>query len=104
MKKQDHGRKKAVAIHYDASKDNAPRVTAKGEGFVAEKILEIAESLGIPIRQDSDLVEILSRLELNSTIPPETYVVVAEILAWVYRLNAKAIDKKTGHSEKSNAG
>lgn len=103
MKRQDD-RKKAVALRYDAHKDSAPRVTAKGEGLVAEKILEIAESAGVPIRQDSDLVEVLSRLELNASIPPETYVIVAEILAWIYRLNSKALGKKSGHDEKADGG
>lgn len=104
MDKQGHGRKKAIALRYDASKDSAPRVTAKGEGLIAEKILEIAESAGVPIRQDSDLIEVLSRLELNAAIPPETYVVVAEILAWIYRLNTRAIGKKAGRDEKTGAG
>lgn len=101
MKKQDPTRKKVVALHYDAQKDSAPRVTAKGEGLIAEKILEIAESAGVPIRQDSDLVEVLSHLELNSAIPSETYVVVAEILSWIYRLNSKTLTHKAGQDEKA---
>ncbi|MDA8162119.1 MAG: EscU/YscU/HrcU family type III secretion system export apparatus switch protein [Desulfobacteraceae bacterium] len=89
MEERTRNRKKAVAIHYDAQKDSAPKLTAKGKGFVAEKILEIARAAGVPVRQDSDLVEVLSHLELNAEIPSETYVVVAEILAWVYRLNSQ---------------
>lgn len=83
-------KKKAVALKYEKGKDRAPRVTAKGEGRIAEKILEIAKEAGLPIKEDADLVEILSRLKLNEEIPPETYVIVAEILAWVYGLNEKA--------------
>ncbi|MGB9712555.1 MAG: EscU/YscU/HrcU family type III secretion system export apparatus switch protein [Dissulfurimicrobium sp.] len=94
MKRQTAERKKAVALSYDAEKDIAPRVTAKGEGLVAEKILEIARASGVPVRQDSDLVEVLSRLELNAAIPPDTYAVVAEILAWIYKVNNKAINNK----------
>ncbi len=81
--------KKAVALRYEKGKDTAPRVTAKGQGKIAEKILEIARQAGLPIKENADLVEVLSRLELNSEIPAETYVVVAEILAWVYSLNEK---------------
>ena len=96
MKERTPNRKKAVALHYDAQNDSAPRLTAKGEGLIAEKILEIAKGAGVPIRQDSDLVEVLSHLELNAAIPSETYVVVAEILAWVYRLNNKTLGRESG--------
>ena len=83
-------RRKTVAIRYDEKKDHAPRVTAKGEGLLAERILELAKEAGVPIREDADLAEVLSRLDINEEIPPETYVIVAEILAWVYKLNQKA--------------
>ncbi len=82
--------KKAVALRYNEKKDKAPRITAKGEGHLAEKILELAKEAGIPVKEDHDLVEILARLDLNAEIPPETYVVVAEILAWVYQVNMEA--------------
>lgn len=95
MSENQEKSKKAVAIRYDIEVDKSPRVTAKGKGNVAEKIIEIAKENGIPIREEADLVEILSRLELNAEIPPETYVVVAEILAWVYRINEQAGKKKT---------
>jgi flagellar biosynthesis protein len=83
-------KKKAIALRYDALKDKAPKVVAKGEGVIAEKILDLARKSGVPVRENADLAEILSRLELNAEIPPETYVIVAEILAWVYELNSKA--------------
>ena len=81
--------KKAVALRYKTGDDNAPRVTAKGTGLIAEKIIEMARKHGIPIKDDPDLIEVLSRLDLNEEIPPELYVVVAELLAFVYRLNGK---------------
>ena len=81
--------KKAVALRYKTDDDNAPRVTAKGTGLIAEKIIEMARKHGIPIKDDPDLIEVLSRLDLNEEIPPELYVVVAELLAFVYRLNGK---------------
>lgn len=81
--------KKAVALRYKASEDDAPRITAKGTGLVAEKIIDMARKYGIPVKDDPDLVEILSRLDLDSEIPPKLYVVVAELLAFVYGLNQK---------------
>lgn len=54
---------------------------------MADKIIALAKEHGIPIQPDSDLVEILSRLNLNQEVPPETYVLVAEILAFIYRTN-----------------
>ncbi len=79
--------KKAVALKYKPGDDHAPRITAKGTGRLAEKIIEMARKHGIPVKDDPDLVEVLSRLDLHDQIPPELYVVVAELLAFVYRLN-----------------
>jgi len=80
-------RKKAVALRYDAEREESPKVIAKGAGTLAEKLLELAKKHNIPIHEDSDLVNILSRLELNEDIPPSTYIAVAEILAFIYRTN-----------------
>jgi flagellar biosynthesis protein len=77
----------AVALRYEPGEDIAPRVTAKGRGYVAEKILHLARENGIPLRQDPDLVELLSQLKLDEAIPSEAYKIVAEILAFVYTLN-----------------
>ena len=81
--------KKAVALRYDQEKEAAPKVIGKASGLLAEKLIEIANEHGIPIHEDTDLVEILSRLDLQQEIPPTTYVVVAEILAFVYRTNER---------------
>ena len=81
--------KKAVALKYKPGQDYAPKVTAKGTGLVAEKIIDIARKQGIPVKDDPDLVEVLSRLDLDEEIPPELYVIVAELLAFVYSLNRK---------------
>jgi len=77
----------AVALKYQPKTDNAPRVTAKGKGKVAEKIIEIAKENNIHIHNDPDLIEILSQLDINDEIPPDLYVVAAELLAFVYSLN-----------------
>ena len=82
-KKQDM----AVALKYQPKTGNAPRVTAKGKGKVAEKIIEIAKENNIHIHNDPDLIEILSQLDINDELPPDLYVVAAELLAFVYSLN-----------------
>jgi flagellar biosynthesis protein len=83
-------RRRAAALGYDPSKDRAPRLLAKGEGHVAERILEIARREGIPIHEDVALVDILSRLEIEREIPEELYRIVAEIIAFVFRVQAAA--------------
>lgn len=80
--------KKAVALKYERGKDNAPSVAAKGRGAVAEKIISLARKHGIPIEKDSTLLEALYRLDINEEIPEELYQVVAELLAFIYRMNA----------------
>ena len=77
----------AVALKYNEEDDDAPRVVAKGFGLTAEKIREAAEKCGIPIRQDSDLVEMLAQIDIDREIPPQLYAAVAEVLAMVYRAN-----------------
>ncbi len=77
----------AVALRYTPGEGQAPRLTAKGRGFAAEKIVELARRHGVPIRQDRNLVQVLSRLDLEQEIPPQVYRAVAEILAFVYRLS-----------------
>lgn len=80
---------KAVALKYDRKKDDAPKVTAKGKGKVAEKIIELAKKHDIPIKDDPDLIEVLSSLDINQEIPSEIYAAVAELLAFVYSVNSK---------------
>lgn len=80
-------RRQAVAVRYKADEDNAPRVIAKGQGVLAERILEIARAEGIHIQEDPDLVGLLAKLDIDTAIPEELYKAVAEVLAFVYRLN-----------------
>jgi len=79
--------KKAVALRYIPALDRAPRVTAKGSGLLAQKIIELAREHGIPLKEDPVLIQILSQLDFYQEIPPSIYVVVAEILAFVYSVN-----------------
>ena len=77
-------REKAAAIVYDQV--GAPRIVAKGSGEIARKIIETAQAEGIPIQKNEILVEALMQVELTKEIPPQLYQAVAEILAFVYRL------------------
>ena len=82
--------KLAVALTYERGKSDVPTVSAKGKGFIAEAIIELAKKHGIEVRQDSDLVVLLSKLDIDMPIPLEAYAAVAEILAYVYKANDKA--------------
>lgn len=87
---KDKKKRLAVALGYDRVKDHAPKVLATGKGTVAEQIIAIAEAKGIPVHEDANLVELLTKLDLNSFIPIEAYVTVAEILSYIYKVNAQA--------------
>jgi flagellar biosynthesis protein len=84
-------RKQAVALGYDPAVDDAPRILAAGQGTVAERILELARSNGIPLKDDPILAEILVKINVGEVIPPELYQVVAEVLAYVYRIQHKKL-------------
>ncbi|WP_424765807.1 EscU/YscU/HrcU family type III secretion system export apparatus switch protein [Paenibacillus sp. sgz302251] len=84
--------KKAVALKYEPGERSAPVMVAKGKGHMAELILERAKQNGIPVQEDSSLVEVLSKLDIDQEIPPELYTLVAEILSFVYRSDRKARD------------
>jgi flagellar biosynthesis protein len=78
----------ATALRYEPLEgDIAPKVLATGHGFVAEQIFRIAREHDVPIRQDPALASALSNLDIGTTIPPELFRAVAEILAFIYRLN-----------------
>ena len=78
---------KAVALKYETRYDHAPKVIAKGRGKLAEKIIKIAKEHDIYVHEDPDLIEVLSQLDLKAEIPPDLYVIVAELLAFIYSLN-----------------
>ena len=90
----DRGRsdeQRVVALRYDrgghADPPSAPRVVARGAGWVADRILALAREHGIPVRQDRDLVAMLAACEIGDEISTEMYTAVAEVLAWLYRCN-----------------
>ncbi|MGE5314675.1 MAG: EscU/YscU/HrcU family type III secretion system export apparatus switch protein [Acidobacteriota bacterium] len=77
----------AVALRYQSHADQAPRVTAKGRGAVAEKIIALAKEHHVPIVENADLLMMLSKVELMDEIPEALYGIVAQILAYVYSIN-----------------
>ena len=87
VEKAPEKRKAAIAIRYDIDRDKAPLVIASGRGLVADEILRIAEDNQIPLYEDPDLAKLLTKLELDTEIPPELYTLVAEVLFFVYRLD-----------------
>jgi flagellar biosynthesis protein len=79
----------AVALQYDRKEDAAPRVVASGRGAIAERILELAFAHGIAVREDADLAEILTAVEIGQQIPIAAFAAVAEILFHIYRANER---------------
>jgi flagellar biosynthesis protein len=79
--------KTAVALHYDGKE--APRVTAKGTGDLAEKIIALAKEHGVPLHEDEALITLLAKLDLGDEIPPPLYTAVAEVIAFAYLLSGK---------------
>ncbi len=77
----------AVALEYDG--DNTPTVSARGIGPLAEKIIAAAEMYGVPLQQDTELLEILSDLSLGDEIPENLYRAIAEVIAFAYILSGK---------------
>lgn len=89
----DNKPKKAVAILYDESQTGAPKIVASGKGTIAEKIIETAREAGIHIQQDANLIELLAKVDVGAEIPLELYQTVAEVLAFVYKVNSRFKDK-----------
>lgn len=89
MAEQQQPQKKAIALRYDEGQDGAPVVVASGTGVVAEQIIRLAEEAGIPVQTDAQLLAALSRLDLGEMIPPDLYPAVAEVLAFIGRMNAQ---------------
>ncbi|MBX7491169.1 EscU/YscU/HrcU family type III secretion system export apparatus switch protein [Helicobacter turcicus] len=81
---------KAVALAYEQNKQRAPKVIAKGEGFIAEKIIQKAKEYDIPLFQSRALVDSLINLELDEEIPPALYKAVVEVFIWLYQTEKKA--------------
>ncbi len=82
----------AVAIKWNPETDALPTVAASGEGALAAEILRVAAEHNIPIRQDNDLIQVLSMLDIGESIPEEVHTAMAEILAFIYWTNQQYAD------------
>ena len=80
-------KRQAIALKWDPHLDDAPSLAAKGQGILADEIIRVAKANGIPIKEDSDLVQIFSLLDIGESIPPEVHTAIAEILAFIYWTN-----------------
>lgn len=80
----------AVALAYDPLGPAPPEIVALGRGLRAEEIVRLAREHDVPVHQDAGLVEALAKLEVGQTLPRELYAVVAEVLAFVYAVDAAA--------------
>lgn len=87
-------RKKAVALQYEAG-SGAPTSIAKGNGAVADSIIRVAREHGVFVHQSPELVALLMRLDIDEKIPEDMYAVIAELLSWIYSIDAHQ------HSEES---
>lgn len=96
MKDERYTRKEAVAITYNPDFNDAPKIVAKGKGKIAENILARAEEFNVPVQEDASLVELLGQLDINQSIPEELYQAVAEVFAFIYK-----IDKEKGNAIRS---
>lgn len=81
--------REAIALAYRQS-DAAPRVVAKGKGLVADEIIARARAHGVYVHESPELVALLTQVDLDEHIPPQLYLAVAELLAWIYRLESTA--------------
>ncbi len=88
-------RDQAVALTYTPG-EAAPRVVAKGRGLIAQEIIERAREAGVFVHESPELVGLLMQVDLDERIPPQLYVAVAELLAWLYRLEAGQAAKFAG--------
>ncbi|MBK7425027.1 MAG: EscU/YscU/HrcU family type III secretion system export apparatus switch protein [Propionivibrio sp.] len=79
--------KSAIALAYSQS-DAAPRVVAKGRGLIAQTIIARAREHGVYVHESPELVSLLMQIDLDQRIPPQLYIAVSELLAWVYRLES----------------
>ncbi|MFE8699059.1 EscU/YscU/HrcU family type III secretion system export apparatus switch protein [Cytobacillus sp. FJAT-54145] len=90
MKNDKLKRKEAVALSYNDKLHQSPKLVAKGKGIIAENILASAKDHGVPIQEDSSLVELLGKLDINENIPEDLYQAVAEVFAFIYRADKEA--------------
>lgn len=87
MTEEKSNRKEAVALSYNPSVSDAPKVVAKGKGKIAENILAEAAAHNVPIQEDASLLELLGQLDIEETIPEELFQAVSEVFAYIYQID-----------------
>lgn len=104
MSRPSDRKRRTVALSYDRESDSAPRVAAKGEGTVAGIILRLAREHGIPVEYDPILADALYRFPEGDPIPPELYLAVAEVYAFLIRARRLALEEEKASAPPSPAG
>ncbi len=93
--------KKAVALKYDENRDAAPVIVASGMGYMAEKIVEIANENGVPVHEDNSLATVLTQMQLGTEIPEELYQAVVDIYAYFLKFAPQEASQETAAEEES---
>lgn len=94
LENKKEGQRSAIAMRYDIEKDSAPVILAAGRGEFAEDILKVAEEHKIPFFEDKGLADLLLKLDVNTQVPQELYILVAEVLAFIFRLDQMAAKRE----------
>lgn len=89
-KRPNDAAREAIALAYQQT-DAAPRVVAKGKGLIAEQIIARAKEHGVYVHESPELVALLTQVDIDENIPPQLYMAVAELLAWLYRIEHGAV-------------
>lgn len=97
---RDDPRRGAAALSYGTG-DRAPRVVAKGYGLVADQIIERARESGIFLHQSKEMVSLLMQVDVDRDIPPALYTAVAELLAWLYRIEKSQLPENQDPEDNS---
>lgn len=95
---------KAVALKYDESKDRAPVIVASGSGYLAERLVEIANDNDVPVYEDNSLATILSQLELGQQIPEQLYQTIVDIYVYFLKFSTNESENKEELLEDTEAG
>jgi len=98
MSNKHADREAAVAITYDQASGEAPKVVASGYGEIAKRILELAKEEGIHVHEDDNLAQLLARVPVGTEIPEQSYQLIAELLAFVYKADHEMGQRKAGQS------
>lgn len=85
--KKINPKKQAAALKYDPAREDAPVITAVGQGFIADKIIETAEKNKVPVMENTELSQILQTLSVGDAIPPKLYEAVAQIFVFIFQMD-----------------